>query len=221
MGTTENEQVSQRPYSSVRVPSGKQKAGRSRCFHDLLKSWEREGQGTALLFGKTRASQEAAKPAAPRERGRSSSHAGAGTARNCHPRRPAPARSELPSRCPPLRRCPSRGDHHGLPKARVTGPRVLPRLRGGRRDAAGSAGIAGPSSARRPLLRDKMTHEQRAEGRVFRRRTLETGAPSPALCGTSLAPQVSVLGRGRNLVWRGRSLQGITDWVLSVCSRRK
>lgn len=70
-----------------------------------------------------------------------------------------PARSELPSGG-----CPSLGDHHGLPLAGVTGPRVLPRLRGGRGDAAESAGIAGPSTARRPLLRDKITGEQRAEG---------------------------------------------------------
>ena len=35
------------------------KQGGSRCFHNLLKSWESEGQGTALLFGKMRESQEA------------------------------------------------------------------------------------------------------------------------------------------------------------------
>lgn len=34
----------------------------------LLKGWESEGQGTALLFGKMRESQEATKPTAPRER---------------------------------------------------------------------------------------------------------------------------------------------------------
>ena len=110
----QREQVSQRPCSSGRVPSGKQKAGRSRCFHDLLQGWEREGQGTALLLGKTRASPEATKPAAPGESGRSYSGQ-CRDAGNRHPRRPAAARSELPSRRPPPGGCPPRGPSRAPP----------------------------------------------------------------------------------------------------------
>ena len=76
---------------------------------------------------------------------------------------PLPEASSPPAAHPQAGALP--GDHRGLPLARVGGPRVPPRPRGGRRDAAESAGRAGPSTARRPLLRKKLlpSRERRGE----------------------------------------------------------
>ena len=109
----QSDRVSQRPYSSLRVPAGKQKTGMSRCFHDLLKSWDLKVK---------------AQPAAW-EQGVSGSHKACSSkgerqelptgqcrdARNCHPRRPAPCPKRAPLPPPTLRRAPSLGTIAGPP----------------------------------------------------------------------------------------------------------